>query len=176
MSTRVFTVGKDGSLKQESGPALPSRDPGLAKSLREQRMAASQTDSDYWRRKPKTIGQICEETPPYGAMLVTKLKQNGVKNVNLNATYEPLGADKVGDPTHYFEPSHGRKDWEKRVKAKQSSFVPKPDKPLGEDLITQEMVQRMKKDPSLRSKKRELREQVIEDHGPRKIVPKDTIL
>lgn len=131
---------------------------------------ASQTDSDYWRRKPKTIGQICEETPQYGQMVVNNLKSKGVR-VSMDGTYDALGADEPGDPSNYFDPTHGRKDWENRMKDKAAKAKPTKAVPLKESLIQEEVQKRVKRDPGIltnKRKKAELRDQIIDQHARKK--------
>lgn len=169
MSTYVVDKAT-GRLVLESGPEFRPRDPGLATMCQEQRAPSSRTDADYWRRKPKTLGKICEESPLYGQMVVNNLKQKGVR-VSMDGHYDPLGADEPGDPTNYFDPAHGRNEWQDRMQAKAKVAKPQKEVPLKDSLIREEIQKRVTQNPGLlqnKRKKSELREQIIDEHARKK--------
>jgi hypothetical protein len=62
----------------------------------------------------------------------------------MDGHYDPMGADEPGDVSNYFDPSHGRKEWQKRMESKAAVAKPKPAVALSESHIQEEAERREK--------------------------------
>lgn len=110
-------------------------------------------------------------------LLRTKARAAGV-HVGANDSYMPTLADEVMDPMaavpHSDPEGHIRKLCRQRgvpcdgdlIKQSAPQRDPEPAVPLAEDLIQEEAQERIAREPSLAEKPAELREQIIDDHGP----------
>jgi hypothetical protein len=134
------------------------------------------TDSVFFAGQPRIGDQFVDDAQRKRVFKVAK--QHGY-TPGVNDVYEPGLARFQGDPEAFVPPTGGRgyirklcekRGWACEGAVKTAHRPPEKDPyehsvPLAEDLIRDHMQHEIKKDPSLRTKKKELREKIIAKHG-----------
>lgn len=149
----------------------------LADMLASRRAPQAQTDREFFLNQGKLGEQVKDKVRL--RHYIRQAKKHGY-NPSPNDVYMTQLARFPGDPEAFVSPSGGRnqvkRTLEKRgwgseglVNVKPAQYTPAmdaPDIPLGEDIVRDVACEMVKKDPSLRKKKKaELREMVIDKHG-----------
>lgn len=122
--------------------------------------------------KGKAQGQQFAHTPKMGDMYAEEAKRQGVSITG--KVYSHQLADYAGDPSAWVSDAS---DFASIARRKGAGCAPlgitgtkiqEPDVPLAEDIIVDEIKDRIEEDPSLNTRKKiaELREQVIDEHTP----------
>jgi hypothetical protein len=141
-----------------------------------QRGPGLMTDSVFFAGIPKLAEQFRNDTQLQKVMKIAK--SHGYQP-NPNDVYEPGLARFQGDPEAFVPPSGGRgyikrlcekRGWACNGAVKVQHRQPAKDPlencvPLAEDLIQGHMRSAIQKDPSLRTKRKELRDKIIQTHG-----------
>lgn len=153
--------------------------PRLAEVLALRRPPRANTDREFF--EGHCNGNQFSGNEEQGEYLRRQALQHGY-NPGRNDVYISQLAAFPGDPKAFVPASGGRshiasvlreRGWGSsgsvNVAAQETEFDPTPKTPLAEDLVQRHMKRRMKDNPDMTAKqKRELREQVIQDHGFRK--------